>query len=373
MRICRRKRVSSFSRRILCRRPVASPSLVSGTCSKIISSMTLGQNFTAPTMATSMKAMPIIGAKTVLKMSKSPVKLNRTLNKTSERMSSTKAAVMMACPKSICSTPASPRSRSAMPTLVGARAVPAEMPSGCRGRPKAIISREPTMSGRMVPRTATKQALTPTTRAFSKSKCMPLSKIIKATPAWPMSVNTSGVRPQWWLTSASHRFWRHSAKVVYSAPPPPPPESRRPPSLPCATTWWLAPGLTADAAVLPWPGLPTLSEWPTPSLWLSVVAGTWWLSENKWMSQLSALLNLDRCFPRSCPPCANCNTFAGGSHSACRACSHVAYSSTMSPATWGPNTTPVDISRTIEETPNSLENLDAIQAALKNPQIESMA
>mmetsp|Transcript_61186 Transcript_61186/g.189536 ORF Transcript_61186/g.189536 Transcript_61186/m.189536 type:complete len:373 (+) Transcript_61186:948-2066(+) len=372
MMICPKKSASSFSSRIL-RRPVALSSRRSGTRGMIISSMALGQNFTAATMAPSMKAMPMMGARTVLNKSKSPPKLNNTLNKTKERMSSTKAAVIMAWPKSCCSTPASPKSRRAMPTLVGASAVPAETPWGIMGKPKATRRTVPTMSGRIVPRAATQQALTPTTRAFSKSKCMPLSKIIKATPAWPMSVNTSGVRPQWWLTSASHRFWRHSAKVVYSAPPPPPPESRRPPSLPCATTWWLAPGLTADAAVLPWPGLPTLSEWPTPSLWLSVVAGTWWLSENKWMSQLSALLNLDRCFPRSCPPCANCNTFAGGSHSACRACSHVAYSSTMSPATWGPNTTPVDISRTIEETPNSLENLDAIQAALKNPQIESMA
>jgi len=62
----------------------------------IIPSMTLGQKCTAPYIAMSMKLMPIMGAHTVLNMSKSPPRLKRILNKTRDRMSSTKAAVMMA-------------------------------------------------------------------------------------------------------------------------------------------------------------------------------------------------------------------------------------------------------------------------------------
>mmetsp|Transcript_75273 Transcript_75273/g.234368 ORF Transcript_75273/g.234368 Transcript_75273/m.234368 type:complete len:262 (-) Transcript_75273:786-1571(-) len=258
MTICRRKRSSSFSSRSLLQ-PWRDASLASGAWGRIIWSITLGQNFTAPAIAMSMKVTPMIGARTVLKRSNSPLRLKRTLNSTRDRMSSTKAAVMMACPKFSCSTPASPRRRSAMPTLVGARAVPAEMPSGFIAFPNAIISKVPTMSGRMVPRTATQQAGTPTTLAFSKSKCMPLSKIMSATPAWPISVKTSGRRPQWWLISPSHDFSRHSAKLLYLMPPPPP-ERRRPwsgapeevsgPPAPRSPLAWRP---TPGAAVVGWP------------------------------------------------------------------------------------------------------------------------
>mmetsp|Transcript_98017 Transcript_98017/g.292841 ORF Transcript_98017/g.292841 Transcript_98017/m.292841 type:complete len:211 (+) Transcript_98017:71-703(+) len=210
MTICRRKRSSSFSNRILLQ-PRRESSLASGAWGRRIRSITVGQNFTAPTIAMSMNVIPMIGAKTVLKMSNSPLRLKRTLNSTNDRMSSTKAAVMMACPKFSCSTPASPRRRSAMPTLVGARAVPAEMPSGFIAFPNAIISKVPTMSGRMVPRTATQQAGTPTTLAFSKSKCMPLSKIMRATPARPISEKMSGESSQRCRTSASQVLSRHSS------------------------------------------------------------------------------------------------------------------------------------------------------------------
>mmetsp|Transcript_94858 Transcript_94858/g.263863 ORF Transcript_94858/g.263863 Transcript_94858/m.263863 type:complete len:236 (+) Transcript_94858:1356-2063(+) len=232
--------------------------------------MTRGQTFTAPTMAMSMKAMPMMGAQTVLKASKSPPRLKRTLNSTSDRMSSTKAAVMMACPKFSCSTPASPRSRRAIPTLVGAKAVPAEMPWGMKGFPKITIRTEPRIRGKMVPRTATAQAGSPTVLAFSKSKCMPLSKIIRATPAWPISVKTSGVKEQWWLMSASQLFWRHSVKESYLMPPLLPPESLRPASSSWPTPLWP-----------PWPPGPLESSLWSSSLWppwLSAPPATPWRS-----------------------------------------------------------------------------------------------
>mmetsp|Transcript_53557 Transcript_53557/g.135281 ORF Transcript_53557/g.135281 Transcript_53557/m.135281 type:complete len:213 (-) Transcript_53557:28-666(-) len=167
-----------------------------GMRGKMTSLMKYGQNFTAATMAIPMKITPTTGNTTTLITSKSPRKLKRTLKRINERMSSTKAAVMMACPKSCCRTPASPKSRSAIPTLVGASAVPTETPSGRSGLPYNTVRIVPVMSGKIVPSTATQHAFGPTILAFSKSKCMPLSKIIKATPAWPIKVNTSGVSPQ---------------------------------------------------------------------------------------------------------------------------------------------------------------------------------
>mmetsp|Transcript_29418 Transcript_29418/g.68373 ORF Transcript_29418/g.68373 Transcript_29418/m.68373 type:complete len:235 (-) Transcript_29418:933-1637(-) len=126
--ICRRNSSSSCSKRMR-RQPVRpAVSLLSGACGMMILLMTVGQNFTARPMAKSMNAMPMIGARTTLKRSNSPPKLKSTLNNTRDRMSSTNAAVMMACPNCCWSTPASPSNRSAMPTLVGARAVPAETP-----------------------------------------------------------------------------------------------------------------------------------------------------------------------------------------------------------------------------------------------------
>mmetsp|Transcript_98141 Transcript_98141/g.219901 ORF Transcript_98141/g.219901 Transcript_98141/m.219901 type:complete len:208 (-) Transcript_98141:1057-1680(-) len=205
-----KKSTSSLVRRIL-PRPLASSSLSSGTMGNNFCSMAHGQNFTAAYIATSMNAIPMMGLMTVEKTWKSPPKLKRMLKRTKDRMSSTKAAVMMACPKFSCKTPASPNKRNEMPTLVGANAVPAEMPSGTNCLPKAITNKEPAMRGKIVPTTATTQAGRPTWRAFAKSKCMPLSKIINATPAWPMRVKTSGVRLQWWETSASQLLSKHCA------------------------------------------------------------------------------------------------------------------------------------------------------------------
>ena len=78
-------------------------------------------------------------------------------------MSSTKAAVMIACPKFSFKTPASPNNRKAMPTLVGARAVPAATPVGKTGNPKATVSKVPASKGKTVPKTATMQDFRPTT------------------------------------------------------------------------------------------------------------------------------------------------------------------------------------------------------------------
>mmetsp|Transcript_114412 Transcript_114412/g.369692 ORF Transcript_114412/g.369692 Transcript_114412/m.369692 type:complete len:211 (+) Transcript_114412:1038-1670(+) len=206
-----RKRISSRVKRILLR-PVACTSLTSGAHANTTDSIAQGQNFTAATMARSMNMMPMIGKRIVWTALNSPPRLNKTLKRTSDRMSSTKAAVMIAWPKFSCNTPASPSNRNEMPTLVGARAVPAEMPWGMPGFPYAMTRRQPVASGMIVPITATTHAQGPTSLAFSKSKCMPLSKIMRATPACPISVKTSGVSEQWCLTSASHVFSRHSPK-----------------------------------------------------------------------------------------------------------------------------------------------------------------
>mmetsp|Transcript_13601 Transcript_13601/g.29261 ORF Transcript_13601/g.29261 Transcript_13601/m.29261 type:complete len:226 (+) Transcript_13601:754-1431(+) len=200
----KKKRASS------CAEIFACASFFFGTLARMYWGRNFGQKLTANHMAKSMKATPMIGAITVLNMSNSPPKLNNTLKSTRERMSSTKAAVMMAWPKFSWRTPASPRRRSAMPTLVGASAVPAEIPSGMKGRPNITVKALPTISGRIVPRTATQQAGRPTILAFSKSKCIPLSKIIKPTPAWPIKVKKSGKLPQLSDTSCSRSFTKHS-------------------------------------------------------------------------------------------------------------------------------------------------------------------
>mmetsp|Transcript_74735 Transcript_74735/g.216906 ORF Transcript_74735/g.216906 Transcript_74735/m.216906 type:complete len:236 (-) Transcript_74735:114-821(-) len=108
-------------------------SLVFGSRGRMYLLIAKGQNLTAMTMATPMKTTPIMGLTTVFIASKSPLRLKRMLKSTNERMSSTKAAVMMAWPKSYCSTPTSPSNRSAMPTLVGAKAVPTATASGRNG------------------------------------------------------------------------------------------------------------------------------------------------------------------------------------------------------------------------------------------------
>jgi len=63
----------------------------------------------------------------------------------------------------------------------------------------------------------------------------------------------------------------------------------------------------------------------------------------------------------------------GAVHSVCLWCSHVAYSSSMSLSTSGPSTTPVAISSTMEEIPKSFEIFVADQAALRKPQMHSIA
>lgn len=64
--------------------------------------------------------------------------------------------------------------------------------------------------------------------AFSKSKCIPLSKIMSATPAWPINVKTSGVNWHSWEISEWHVFSRHSCReewkwwiyaVIFYIPP----------------------------------------------------------------------------------------------------------------------------------------------------------
>mmetsp|Transcript_71864 Transcript_71864/g.171729 ORF Transcript_71864/g.171729 Transcript_71864/m.171729 type:complete len:207 (-) Transcript_71864:816-1436(-) len=191
-------------------RATFAPSLA-GTLGNSQPLMNLGQQRTARTVAKTIRATPKTGFTTTATMSNSPPNEKSTLNRIRDRMSSTKAAVMIACPKFSCKTPASPSSRRAMPTLVGASAVPAEMPCGKNGFPYTIVKAAPVTSGRTVPMTATTHALGPTTFAFSKSKCIPLSKIINATPACPINVNTSGVSWHSCEISASHVFTRHSS------------------------------------------------------------------------------------------------------------------------------------------------------------------
>mmetsp|Transcript_67555 Transcript_67555/g.148096 ORF Transcript_67555/g.148096 Transcript_67555/m.148096 type:complete len:223 (-) Transcript_67555:961-1629(-) len=118
--IIRRKRTSSVCGTL-------APSFT-GTLGSSHPLMNFGQNAIAAYIAMSMRAMPTTGFTTTWTKSNSPPKENRMLNKTRDRMSSTKAAVIIACPKFSCRTPASPKRRKAIPTLVGANAVPAEIP-----------------------------------------------------------------------------------------------------------------------------------------------------------------------------------------------------------------------------------------------------
>mmetsp|Transcript_78132 Transcript_78132/g.238959 ORF Transcript_78132/g.238959 Transcript_78132/m.238959 type:complete len:248 (-) Transcript_78132:423-1166(-) len=189
----------------------------------------------------------------------SPVKLNNTLNKIKDRMSSTNAAVMIACPKSSCKTLASPKRRRAMPTLVGARAVPTEIASGRKGFPKAMVKRAPVINGKIVPSTATTQAQGPTFPAFSKSKCMPLSKIISATPVCPMRVKKSGDNWQSVEIFDSQLLTRHSSTLPYE---PPPPKRRCPPWplwSPCSLASLWPPASESSPPCSPWPPCPSLT------------------------------------------------------------------------------------------------------------------
>jgi len=88
-----------------------------------------GHTFTAAMIATTIKMQPHINGRKVKKVMV-PRRLNSTLNKISESTSSTKAAVITACPKNVWSAPASCRSFRAMPTLVGAKDTPTASPSG---------------------------------------------------------------------------------------------------------------------------------------------------------------------------------------------------------------------------------------------------
>mmetsp|Transcript_148896 Transcript_148896/g.361525 ORF Transcript_148896/g.361525 Transcript_148896/m.361525 type:complete len:235 (-) Transcript_148896:127-831(-) len=95
-----------------------------------------GHTITAMTDASAMKMQPNkAGRRVFTNVNEPPPMLKRMLKSTSDRMSSTKAAVMMVWPKGWSSTRASCSSRRAMPTLVGAKAVPAATPSGKRGKP----------------------------------------------------------------------------------------------------------------------------------------------------------------------------------------------------------------------------------------------
>lgn len=127
---------------------------------------------------------------------------------TRDRMSSTKAAVTMACPYSRSRARASVSILIAMPTEVGARDTPAAIPSGYAGKPKATMMPIPPRSGRKVPPTATIVALNPTWctansqcslsstlqrtfRSIMKSTCSPDSVIIRVTPIRPSNFRLS--------------------------------------------------------------------------------------------------------------------------------------------------------------------------------------
>mmetsp|Transcript_74759 Transcript_74759/g.217018 ORF Transcript_74759/g.217018 Transcript_74759/m.217018 type:complete len:253 (+) Transcript_74759:104-862(+) len=64
---------------------------------------------------------------------------------------------------------------------------------------------------------------------------------------------------------------------------------------------------------------------------------------------------------------------SGGKHFACLRVSHIVYSSLIKPSTLGPNTTPVAISRTTEETPAIFDTFVANQVAVRNPAMANIA
>mmetsp|Transcript_70584 Transcript_70584/g.200322 ORF Transcript_70584/g.200322 Transcript_70584/m.200322 type:complete len:294 (-) Transcript_70584:233-1114(-) len=213
-----------------------------------------GQNTTAMTVATIMKPTPTTDQKKVSMKVIAPVPSpmeKRMLKRMRERMSSTKAAVMMVCPNSMCRTWASLKSRREMPTLVGASAVPAARLSGMRGLPgppqgARCSSAAPATSGSAVPITATTHAGGPTLATMLKSKCMPLSKIIIATPVWPTRVKMSGKSWQFVSTWCLHSPTRHSPYDPYSSLPPP--ASRRSAPAPCRSPGCAASSATGAAA-----------------------------------------------------------------------------------------------------------------------------
>mmetsp|Transcript_35958 Transcript_35958/g.66048 ORF Transcript_35958/g.66048 Transcript_35958/m.66048 type:complete len:236 (+) Transcript_35958:2323-3030(+) len=176
---------------------------------------TFGQNLSPMKPPTSMKRTPMMGLiTTVIRLNSPDVVANKTLKATSDRTSSTNAAVMTACPKSFCSCLASINNFNATTGLVGVRATPTARPSGKMGSPKNHVMNMPATIGKTVPTTATKHAPSPTLAPFSKSKCMPLSNTIKLTPACPTIVNTLGSSVQAWLISASHSVSAHSTSEL---------------------------------------------------------------------------------------------------------------------------------------------------------------